>query len=145
PATPADMQRWSGLRGLAAVFERAGLRQDGKLWDVPDAPRPDPGVTAPVRFLPAFDNIVLAHANRERVLASEHASRVTTKNLRVNPTFLVDGFVAGTWKAQRKGKTATLALDPFAKLRRADRDELEQEGDALLRFLHPEAPGFAVT
>lgn len=144
PATPADMQAWCGLKGLADDFAPAELKQHGKLFDVPGAPRPDPETPAPVRFLPAFDNLVLAHKDRTRVLASEHQARVTTKNLRVNPTFLVDGFVAGVWKHERKGKAATLRLEPFGRLTKKVRAELEREGEALLRFLEPDASAFAV-
>lgn len=131
PATAADFRTWSGLRG------EVGPADDG--------PTPDPDTPAPVRFIPAFDNLVLAHADRSRVIDPEHQSKVTTKNLRVNPTFLVDGFVAGTWKADTKGKTAKLALAPFGRLTRKVRGELEEEGDALLRFLAPGASAFAVT
>jgi len=145
PATPADMQTWSGLRGLAADFAKARVIQEGKLFDLEDAPRPDPDTPAPVRFVPAFDNLVLAHADRSRVIDAEHQGKVTTKNLRVNPTFLVDGFVAGTWRAEVKGKRAMLALEPFGRLKKKTRTELEAEGEALLRFLAPEASALAVT
>lgn len=132
PATAADFRTWSGLTGGDRLPEDAG-------------PRPDPDTPAPVRFLPAFDNMLLAHKDRSRVIAPEHAPRVVTKNLRVHPTFLVDGFVAGTWKAKRGGKRATLALEPFGRTAKAVRAELEREGEALLRFLEPDASAFAVT
>lgn len=131
PAAAADFRVWCGLKAPGALED--------------DGPVTDPGTPAPVRFLPAFDNLVLAHKDRSRVIDPEHQARVTTKNLRVNPTFLVDGFVAGTWKAQRKGKRAVLALDPFGKVTKAVRAELESEGEALLRFLEPDASAFAVT
>jgi hypothetical protein len=131
PASAADFRVWSGLKADA-------VPQD-------DGPAPDPDTPAPVRFVPAFDNLVLAHKDRSRVLDPAHQGKVTTKNLRVNPTFLVDGFVAGTWKADAKGKTAKLALEPFGKLTKKVRAELEEEGAALLRFLAPEASSVAVT
>ena len=131
PASRADFAVWSGLK----VDEMPG----------DDGPAPDPETPAPVRFIPAFDNLVLAHKDRSRVLDAKHQGKVTTKNLRVNPTFLVDGFVAGTWKADTKGKTAKLALEPFGKLTKKARSELEEEGDALLRFLAPDASSTAVT
>ena len=91
PASAADAQTWSGAQGLAPVFEalrpqllvfkgESGRRE---LFDLPDAPRPGEDVPAPARFLPEFDNLVLAHADRTRLLADEHRGALVTKNLRV--------------------------------------------------------------
>ena len=111
-----------------------------ELFDLPDAPRPDADVPAPARLLPEFDNLVLAHDDRSRVIADEHRPLVTTKNLRVKATFLVDGVVAGTWTVEVKRKVATLTLAPFAHARRSGASkELEAEADALLAFLEPDA------
>ncbi len=146
PASASDFGAWSGLKGAKALFEalrpdlvsfRDERRRD--LFDLPDAPRPVPEVPAPVRFLPAFDNILLAHDDRSRIIADEHRPRVVTKNLRVHPTFLVDGLVAGTWKAERKRATAILRLAPFAPLSAGATEALAAEGDALLQFLEPDA------
>ena len=148
PATPADAQAWSGLQGLREVFE--DLRNDNELiafkderkrelFDLPAASRPDADTPAPVRFVPDFDNLVLAHADRTRVIDDAHRPLVVTKNLLVRATFLVDGFVAGIWKTERKKKTATLILEPFAPLNKKILAALEQEGDALLRFVEPDA------
>ena len=145
PASAADAQTWSGLRGLAGVLEEMDELErfeDGQgraLFDLPDAPRPDADVPAPIRFLPEFDNLVLAHADRTRLLDDEHRPRVVTKNLRVKATFLVDGRVAGTWKSTRKGKKASLELEPFEKLRKQDLKALTSEGEALLRFIEEDA------
>lgn len=146
PATPGDAQAWSGLSGLRAVFEElrpplVTFRDERKreLFDLPEAPRPSEDEPTPVRFLPEFDNLVLSHDDRTRILADEHRSKVTLKNLQVRATFLVDGFVAGTWKVERKRKTAALILEPFAKLTRATVKALEEEGDALLRFAEEDA------
>ena len=73
-----------------------------ELFDLPDAPRPGADVEAPVRYLPEFDNLVLAYDDRTRVIADEHRPLVTTKNLRVRATFLVDGVVAGDLGARRQ-------------------------------------------
>lgn len=146
PATPSDAQAWSGLQGLRQVFEdlRPGLvtfrdTRKRELFDLPDAPRPEEDAPAPVRFVPEFDNLVLAHDDRTRVIADEHRPRVTLKNLQVLATFLVDGFVAGTWKVERKRKTAALILEPFGKLDKKTAKALEAEGDALLRFVEADA------
>ncbi len=146
PATPTDAQAWSGLRGLKETFEALRpklltFRDERKreLFDLPKAPRPGEDADAPARFLPDFDNLVLSHDDRRRVLADEHRGKVVTKNLQVRATFLVDGFVAGTWKADRKKQAAQLSLEPFGKLSKPARAALEEEGDALLRFLEPDA------
>ena len=146
PATPGDAQAWSGLQGLRAVFEElrpelVTFRDERKreLFDLPEAPRPPEDTPAPVRFVPEFDNLVLAHGDRSRVIADEHRPKVITKNLQVRATFLVDGFVAGTWKTERKKKAATLTLEPFTPLPKKILAALEQEGDALLRFVEEDA------
>ncbi|MFB4291384.1 winged helix DNA-binding domain-containing protein [Nonomuraea sp. ATR24] len=143
PATAADLQAWSGLGGLAPVLD--GMRdrlevltgEDGRvLYDLPDAPRPGGDVPAPVRFLPDFDTLVLGHADRRRIVADEHRGLVTTKNLRVRATYLIDGFAAGTWQIKRSGKKARLIVTPFAPHRP---DILEEEATALLAFAEPDA------
>jgi hypothetical protein len=150
PASAADAQTWSGLRGVAGVLEEMDELErfeDGQgrtLFDLPDAPRPDADVPAPIRFLPEFDNLVLAHADRTRLLDDEHRPRVVTKNLRVKATFLVDGRVAGTWKSTRKGKKASLELEPFTKLRKKDLKALTSEGEQLLHFIEEDAASFDI-
>ena len=146
PATPADAQAWSGMNGLRDVFEalRPSLvtfRDERKreLFDLPSAPRPDEDVPAPARFVPDFDNLVLSHADRTRIVADDHRSRVTLKNLQVRATFLVDGMVAGTWKSERKRKTAVLVIEPFGALTKRVRAALDEEGERLLAFLEEDA------
>lgn len=145
PASVADAQSWSFLKPLKPVLEQ--LRDElvvfevgrRELFDMPDAPRPDEDVPAPPRFLPEFDNLLLSHADRTRVIADEHRGQVFTKNLRVRATFLLDGVVAGTWTVERKRKLATLRLVPFAKLTKASLTALRREGEPLARFVEPEA------
>ncbi len=151
PASAADMQTWSGLQGMRSVLD--GMRpqlsvfkdERGRyLFDLPDAPRPDEGVAAPPRFLPEFDNLVLAHEDRTRVLADEYRSSVVTKNLRVRATFMWDGFVRGTWDVERKKKSATLRMTPFQALPKRAANALADEGEALLRFVEDDATTFDV-
>jgi hypothetical protein len=151
PATAADAQTWSGLPGLKPVLEglRPQLRvfkdeRGREVFDLPDAPRPDEDVPAPPRFLPEFDNLVLAHADRARVLADEHRPLVVTKNLRVRATFLWDGFVRGTWEVERTKGSAVLKLAPFESLPKRAVKELAAEGERLLRFVEEDASSFEV-
>jgi hypothetical protein len=139
PASVADAQAWSGLVGLGPTFEklRAELatfsdERGRELFDLPDSPRPDAGEPAPARYLPEFDNLVLAHADRSRLIADEHRRHLTTKNLRVHATALFDGEVCATWSVKRSAKAATLELIPFRRLPAKARRALEAEGLALL-------------
>jgi hypothetical protein len=141
PATAADVQRWTGLKGLKGVLE--GMRDDLQvvrderrrtLFDLPDAPRPGEDTPAPARLLPEFDSLLLAHADRTRVVPDEHRGALVSRNLRVPAVFLVDGFMAGTWRVERTKKTATLTLTPLTKLAKRDATELTREAEAMLTF-----------
>jgi winged helix DNA-binding protein len=142
PAGVKDAQTWSGLTRLGEVFERLRPRlstfrdeRGRELFDLPDAPRPDPDTPAPPRFLPEFDNLILSHADRARVIADDYRRALASKNGMVPATFLVDGFVRGTWKTQRTHGKATLVIEPFEALSGKDRDVLAEEGERLLRFM----------
>ncbi|MEV0667587.1 winged helix DNA-binding domain-containing protein [Actinomadura luteofluorescens] len=152
PASAADAQTWSGLSSTGEALER--LRPDlraftddkgRELFDVPDAPRPGEDVPAPARFLPEFDSLVLAHTDRRRVIADAHRPMLTTKNLRVRAVFLWDGFAHGIWETEYKRKVATLRLRPFEALPQTAVDELRAEGEAMLRFMEPDAKETVVT
>jgi hypothetical protein len=146
PAAAADVQAWSGLTGVREVLDylRPKLRtfrddRGREIFDLPEAPRPPEDTLAPARFLPGFDNVILSHVDRTRIIADEHRPRVTTRNLQVLPTFLVDGFVAGTWKCSRAKSAATLAVSPFTPLAVAAKEQLAREGEMLARFIEPDA------
>ena len=150
PATATDVQTWSGLGGLADAVKQLGdeliaFKHGRKtLYDLPDAPRPGAETPAPPRLLPEFDSLLLAYRDRTRIVADEYRKGLVTKNLRIKATFLVDGFVAGSWSVERTTTTATLTLAPFAKLAKQDRDALEDEAEALLEFSEPESGKRAV-
>jgi len=151
PAGPRDAEMWSGMSGLRAAFEalRPRLRvfhdeKGRELFDLPKAPRPPETRPAPVRFLPDYDNLLLGHADRTRVIPAVHKPRLATTNLRVMATFLVDGFVAGAWRIDRARGSAVLILEPFDALARKARADLIAEGQALLRFAEADARSFEV-
>lgn len=138
PASRRDAVAWTMMHvgEIQASLDLLELRrfrdeQGRELLDVPRAPLPDPGTPAPVRFLPKWDNILLAHADRTRILPERYRKRVIGMNGDVAQTFLVEGFVAGTWKTE-KGRVVTT---PFAPLAAAARRELKEEAERLEAFL----------
>ena len=144
PATVADVQAWSGLTRLGEVVDRLrpGLRtfrdERGKeLFDLPDAPRPAPATPAPARLVAEFDNLVLSHADRARVISPGHRQRLNTRNGIFPGTVLVDGFVAGMWRIARTRGAATLTIEMFVPVSPAGRDAIVAEAERLLGFAAP--------
>jgi hypothetical protein len=142
PATVQDLQAWSGLVRLKDWMEelrpelRAYRDERGReLLDLPDAPLPDPDRPVPPRFMPEYDNLVLSHADRTRVIADADRPKVFLSAGRVRSTILVDGFVRGAWGIERARGSATLLIEPFAPLAKEERSALAQEGERLVRFV----------
>ncbi|MFF4172545.1 winged helix DNA-binding domain-containing protein [Streptomyces sp. NPDC001744] len=140
PASVKDMQTWCGLTGLRAAFERLRPRllvfrdeRGTELFDLPDAPRPDGDTPAPPRFLPEYDNLLLSHADRTRVLAPGTRSR-TWRNNRGLRVFLLDGFLAGCWYLDEGGERTALTVEPFERPTRARRADLAAEAERILRI-----------
>jgi hypothetical protein len=139
PATKQDVGQWAGvprLKPIAESLARLSLRtfaaEDGKvLYDLPRAPLPDPETPAPPRLVPRFDNLVLSHADRSRILGEVPPSRIVTKNGLVHATILVDGFVAGTWQLER----GRVVLEPFGRLDAAVKRALAGEAERLEAFV----------
>jgi hypothetical protein len=134
PASRKDMTAWSMQHAppIKRALERLELRrfraEDGReLLDVPDGVLPDPETPAPVRFLPKWDNVLLAWADRTRILPEPYRKVVIRQNGDVAQTFLVDGFVAGTWRLE----DGRVRLEPFARLPRAAREALAEEARGL--------------
>jgi hypothetical protein len=142
PATVRDVQTWSGRTQLKTFVEamRPELRtfrdeNGNELFDLPEAPLPPADTPAPPRFVPDYDNLVLSHVDRGRVLPDEHRKKVFLSAARVRATFLIDGFVRGAWNLEKKRKTAILLIEPFEPLSSEDRDTLGEEGERLVRFV----------
>jgi winged helix DNA-binding protein len=144
PATPADVRTWSGLAGAAEILDRLRptLRichdEAGReLFDVPRAPLPSGDTPAPVRFLPEYDNAVLSHADRTRIVAPE-----------IRPwtevgwgLVLVDGSTAARWRAFPDKDRTTVRIEPFRTLTKSERSDIEEEGNELATFLTDGASG----
>jgi hypothetical protein len=143
PSTPADVRAWSGLPGAAEILERLRPRlrtfrdaRGRELFDTPRGPIPDGDVPAPVRFLPEYDNILLGHEDRARIVSPE-----TKLWAEVGwGTVLVDGFTAARWRTSPEPDGARLRVEPFRRLTADERLEVEAEGLRLAAFLHEDAP-----
>jgi hypothetical protein len=136
PASVKDAQVWCGLTRLAEVFERLRPRlatfsdeNGAELFDLPDAPRPPADTPAPPRFLPQFDNVVLSHADRSRIVPDGIGERIHQQFGHWSP-LLVDGRLRGTWKLT----AGTLSVELGEKLSKAERIAVEEEGARLLDF-----------
>ncbi|MFF2133139.1 winged helix DNA-binding domain-containing protein [Streptomyces olivochromogenes] len=137
PASVKDMQTWAGLTRLREAFERLRPRlltfrdENGvELFDLPDAPRPDADTPAPPRFLPEFDNLLLSHADRSRVVPAGLKGRTWAGN-QAYCTLLVDGFLGGLWRQEGD----VLTIEPFGRLTKVQREEVVAEAEGLLRTL----------
>jgi Winged helix DNA-binding domain len=141
PATVKDIQQWCGLTRLRAVVERLRPRlvtfhdeTGNELFDLPDAPRPDPETPAPVRFLPEYDNLFVSHADRTRVISEADLKTLRATERLVRGSVLVDGFFRGLWQIGRQRGVATLHIESYGPLSNHDRDTVAEEGVRLLTF-----------
>lgn len=147
PATVQDAQKWATIPGLADVFER--LRPDlrtfldekgRELFDLPNARLPRPDTRAPVRFLGEFDNVLLSHADRARILSEETRRKWSAGgNGALRCTVLVDGFVDGFWRVDDEDGRTVLRVELLRELTATERSDLHDEGRRLLAFLAPQS------
>ncbi|MEU4347954.1 winged helix DNA-binding domain-containing protein [Streptomyces sp. NPDC023838] len=148
PASIADMAQFAMVhrpRVRAAVKtladEAGGLEQlaspDGTvLYDIPGALRPEEDTPAPPRLMAMWDSVLLAYADRSRVIPSEYRKHVTRVNGDVLPTLLVDGRVAGVWRATDGG----IEAGAFHHLPGQVWEELAGEARSLVAFLAARDP-----
>lgn len=145
PASVADFQNWSRLPAMRETFE--GMRQQlrtyrsetgRELFDLPDAELVPEDVPAPVRFLPTYDNVVLGHDDRSRIVPPRHGKNAFITEDRNVGSVLVDGFVRACWTVSTTKKQATLAVETLAPTSKVEQRQIEAAGRALLAFAHPE-------
>ncbi|MGH2549868.1 MAG: winged helix DNA-binding domain-containing protein [Thermomicrobiales bacterium] len=144
PASVMDAQAWCGLTKLGEVFERlrpqlVTFRDElgRELFDLPDAPRPDADTPAPVRFIPEYDNLLLSHADRSRIVADDMRRWFWTANGVVPGGLLADGRLVGIWKIRQAKKESSLWIRMHDQISPVGRDEIESEGRRLLEFATP--------
>jgi len=139
PATATDIADWAGLKvtAIKPALERLRLRrfrdENGKeLLDLPRAPLPHPDTPAPARFLPVWDATLLVHARRTGILPERYRPVIfNTKTPHSFNTFLVDGEVAGVWRYADE----RVRLEPFGRIPREARAELNEEAERLGEFI----------
>ena len=141
-----DAQAWCGLTWLREVVERLKPRlrifhdeQGQELFNLPEAPRPDPDTPAPVRFLPEYDNVLLSHADRGRVYTAGYRPPPHAGKGGFIGKVLVDGFFRATFTLSRSRGEATLLITPFGRLSGEEADALTEEGVRLIAFVAAEA------
>ena len=146
PATVSDARTWSGLTGLAEVFERLRPRlrtlrdESGReLFDVPAGPLPDAETPAPPRFLPVYDNVVLSHADRSRVIRAADRKRTGYMEGVSFGSVLIDGFVGATWTVKRGPSIATLRIKLLDRMSKRELAAVEDEGARLVTFVARES------
>ena len=143
PATLADVQAWSKLTGLkthAASLNLVRYKDENgrELLDVPDGVIVSEDVPAPARLLPAFDNVLLGHADRTRIMSEDARARWgAVRNGVFPPTFLVDGFLRGTWSVAETKDTATLTIEPYFRTTAKDLAGVVREAKAVLKVFAP--------
>jgi hypothetical protein len=142
PASVADIGNWSGLTRLDTVVERLRDRlvvfrdeRDRELFDLPDSPRPGSDVRAPVRFLAEYDNVLLGHKDRTRVMDVDQATPLFPGNGAALGSVLLDGRFAGGWRIELAEPAAILRIELVAAPSSPDRRELVDEGGRLLAFV----------
>ena len=153
PATVQDAQNWSRLTRLRDVFERLRprlvmFRDSGgrELFDLPDAPRPDPDMPAPIRMLPTYDNVLLGHEDRSRFAGTADVRDAFSGGLNFGAV-LVDGCVAGSWRpaSETSKGNFTIAVREGRRLDAAERTGIEARAHDVARFLRPDAHAVDVT
>jgi len=153
PVSLADIAKFGGqvparirpvLARIAPTLATFTDEQKRVLYDLPGSPRPDADTAAPVRFLPRYDELLIAYQHRDRVMPERYRAKIYSKNAIVEAVLLVDGMGAGTWGYERLRGEAILRIEPFAKLSTRDRAAALDEGERLIRFLVPEAKTRAV-
>ncbi len=146
PATAADLVTWSRITGMAEVLARLRPRlrvlhddRGRELFDLPRAPRPPADTPAPPRFLPDFDNVLLAHSDRNFIFADAHRMAIQSSNGVLPGALLVDGSVAAVWNLKRDKRFACLNIRCFEALPTGETDAVRAEGAGLLRLLAADA------
>jgi len=146
PATVADLSQFTILKrsalrevveSMADVAAVAG--PDGaQLVDVNGGgPRPESEMASlPPRLLGMWDSVLLAYADRSRVIPDEHRPHVIRRNGDVLPTVVVDGLVRGVWRAS----TDAIEVRALEPLDDATLASLDEEARDLRRLLADREP-----
>ena len=149
PASAADITTWCRLTGMREVVERLRRRlrvfrdETGRreLFDLPDAPRPEPDTPSPTRFLPEYDNVLLSHADRSRFVTAAAREGASRASGRILGTVLYDGTLSAVWRDEMTEDGLMLVVTPVVRLTKRAAASVEAEGRRLARFLGDGTPG----
>ena len=151
PASVMDAQAWSGVTRLGEVFERLRprlrvFRDDAgrELFDLPDAPRPDPDTPAPIRILADYDNLLLSHADRSRFIGDVERAAFTYQDGPIPGMLMLDGTALGQWHLGRDKGAATAVLRLVRPLSSDEEAAVSSEAHAMLHFIAPDATMYSV-
>jgi hypothetical protein len=149
PASLADFGRWCGdrklprlrkaLDGLGEEIRHVRAADGRDLIDLANAPVATGDEDPPTRFLSRWDTVIIGYDDRSRILPPKLAPVVLKKNADIAATFLVDGFVGGTWTSETVKGEGVLRMSPLVKVSKRDRTALEDEGERLVRFVERDA------
>jgi hypothetical protein len=123
PATAADFAWWSGLKPSDARLAvhlagerlaRETIRAATHWFGRPAGPPPTPRSRA--HLLPAFDEFVVAYADRSAALEPGHKIHVNAGGGILNPTIVIDGRIVGTWKRRLARRDVVFSPALFAAL-----------------------------
>lgn len=151
PASVMDFQTWTGMTRLktqlaSTLVELVEYRDDaGKAcYDLPELTIEDADAPPPIRFLPEYDNILIAHKDRGRILPAEYRKKVFVSAGRVLGSVIIDGFVGAIWSVRRDQARAILQVSLFEAQSDDARAAIDKEGQALLRFVMDDAEDYRV-
>lgn len=151
PADVMDFQTWTGMTRLksplnATLDALVAYRDEGGrlIYDLPGLPIVDEETPAPIRFLPEYDNILIAHKDRGRILPEAYRKKVFVSAGRVLGSVVIDGFIGAIWKVERDKNRATLRVTLFETQTDEVLDTIEMEGLALVRFIDEDAESHRV-
>ena len=144
PASRRDVAAWAGVaqRDFAEAWKRLDTveyrdEQGAALFDLPAQPLPPASTRLPARLLAHWDQPLLAHADRERIIPAEVQPLKLT--LSGDPTVTVYSRVAASWAVAREGDAARLTITPHVEISRAARAEVRAEAERTARFCQPDA------
>ena len=147
PAMPEEFAHWVYVdRDRAATaFHELGddaleieVEGDPRWLLREDAEAAPPARPSGVRLLPDFDCYAVGCHPRDRLVPAGPRPRIFDHGGGPFASLLVDGVIVGRWKRRETQKRVTIAVTPFRRLSRRERDALEADAARVGAFLSRE-------